>query len=100
VTRDSVLTIARDLGMQVEERPVSVDELYAWCRDGGEVALSGTAAVLAGVGALVSDDGECEVTGGEPGPVTGRLRNALLAVQRGEAEDRHGWTREVTAADA
>jgi branched-chain amino acid aminotransferase len=99
VTRDSVLTIARDLGMQVEERPVSVDELYAWCRDGGEVALSGTAAVLAGVGALVSDDGECPVTGGEPGPVTGRLRDALLAIQRGEAEDRHGWTREVTAAD-
>jgi branched-chain amino acid aminotransferase len=100
VTRDSVLTLARDLGMQVEERPVSVDELYAWCRDGGEVALSGTAAVLAGVGALVSEDGECEVTGGEPGPVTTRLRDALLALQRAEADDVHGWTRVVTAADA
>jgi branched-chain amino acid aminotransferase len=40
------------------------------------------------------------VTGGEPGPVTTRLRDALLALQRGQAEDRHGWTREVTAADA
>lgn len=100
VTRDSVLTIARGLGMAVEERPVSVDELYAWCRDGGEVALSGTAAVLTGVGALVTADGEVEATGGRPGPVTKRLRDALLAIQRGEAADDHGWTREVTAADA
>jgi branched-chain amino acid aminotransferase len=99
VTRDSVLTIARDLGMEVEERPVSVDELYAWCRDGGEVALSGTAAVLTGVGALVTDGEEVEVTGGRSGPVTARLREALLAIQRGQAPDPHGWTREVTTAD-
>lgn len=99
VTRDSVLTIARDLGMEVEERDVSVDELYAWCRDGGEVALSGTAAVLTGVGALVTGDGEVPVTDGRSGPVAARLRDALQAIQRGEAADPHGWTREVTAAD-
>jgi branched-chain amino acid aminotransferase len=98
VTRDSVLTIARDLGMSVEERPVSVDELTRWCAD-GEVALSGTAAVLAGVGRIVGPDGEVTVGDGRVGPVTRRLRDALLAVQRGQAPDPHGWTREVTAAD-
>jgi branched-chain amino acid aminotransferase len=97
VTRDSVLTIARDLGMQVEERRVSVEELTAWCA-GGEVALSGTAAVLAGVGRLVTAAGEVTVGDGEVGPVTRRLREALLAIQRGTAPDRHGWTREVTSS--
>ena len=99
VTRDSVLTLARDLGMTVEERDVPVAELLAWC-DHGEVALSGTAAVLAGVGRLVTVDGEVTVNGGQVGPVTRRLRDALLAVQRAERPDDHGWTREVTAADA
>ncbi|MTV24203.1 branched-chain-amino-acid transaminase [Nitriliruptoraceae bacterium ZYF776] len=101
VTRDTVLTLARDLGMTVEERDVPVEELYDWVADGGEVALSGTAAVLAGVGTLVDPKhGEVAVTGGMPGPVTTHLRETLLAVQRGEADDPHGWTQVVTAADA
>ncbi len=99
VTRDSLLTIARDLGMEVEERRFTPEELIDWCAD-GEVALSGTAAVLASVGTLVTTDGEVTVGDGAPGPVAKRLRAALLAVQRGTAEDRHGWTREVTPGDA
>lgn len=99
VTRDSLLRIGRDLGMEVEERRITPEELLAWCED-GEVALSGTAAVLASVGTLVTADGEVTVGDGRPGPVAQRLRAALLDVQRGVAEDRHGWTREVTAADA
>lgn len=98
VTRDSILQIGRDLGMQVEERRISPDELLDWCAD-GEVALSGTAAVLASVGTLVTPAGEVSVGDGTPGPVVQRLRAALLAVQRGAAEDRHGWTRTVTAED-
>jgi branched-chain amino acid aminotransferase len=97
VTRDSILTLARDLGVEVEERRVSVEELTDWCRH-GEVALSGTAAVLAGVGRLVTVDGEVTVGDGQVGPVTRRLREALLAVQSGAAPDPQGWTREVTPA--
>lgn len=99
VTRDSVLTIARDLGMSVEERRITPDELTAWCTD-GEVALSGTAAVLASVGTLVTADDRITVGDGGPGPVTARLRDALFAIQRGRAPDPHGWTREVTTSDA
>jgi branched-chain amino acid aminotransferase len=89
VTRDSVLTLARDLGYRVEERDISVDELLAW---EGEAALAGTAAVLTGVGTLVHDGREHRVGTGEVGPNTLRLRDALLAVQRAEAPDQHGWT--------
>ncbi|MGI9335978.1 MAG: branched-chain-amino-acid transaminase, partial [Gammaproteobacteria bacterium] len=51
-TRDSVLHLAADLGYEVSERDYSVDEMLEWART-GEAALSGTAAVLSGVGALV-----------------------------------------------
>jgi branched-chain amino acid aminotransferase len=94
VTRDSVLTLARDLGYEVEERDLSVEEVLDVAAH-GEAALAGTAAVLAGVGTLVLGDREVTLGDGSPGPNTRRLRDALVAVQRGEAADRHGWTRAV-----
>jgi branched-chain amino acid aminotransferase len=92
VTRDSLLVMARDRGMTVEERTISVDELLAWR---GEAALAGTAAVLSGVGTLVHAGGRHTVGDGHVGPVTLALRDALTAIQRGEAPDTHGWTRTV-----
>lgn len=92
VTRDSVLTLARDRGMAVEERDLTVEELLAWR---GEAALAGTAAVLSGVGTLVRDAARHTVGDGSVGPVTLALRAGLTAIQRGEVEDAHGWTRAV-----
>jgi branched-chain amino acid aminotransferase len=95
VTRDSLLTMARDLGFRVEERVFDVQEMLGWVKD-GEAALSGTAAVLAGVGTFVLRDGtEVRVGSGDVGPVTQRLRAALVAIQNGESADRYGWTRKV-----
>jgi branched-chain amino acid aminotransferase len=94
VTRDSILTIARDLGYEVEERDLGVEEVLTWARS-GEAALAGTAAVLAGVGAFVHEGREITVGKGQPGPNTRRLREALVAVQRGQSPDRHGWTSAV-----
>ena len=94
VTRDSLLTMARDMGFEVEERVFDVAEMLEWIKD-GEAALSGTAAVLAGVGTLVYGDRECKVGSGEVGPVTQRLRASLVAIQNGESEDRYGWSRKV-----
>lgn len=91
VTRDSLLTLAADLGYRVEERDIDVAEMLAWAEH-GEAALAGTAAVLAGVGTLVHEGREVIVGDGVTGPNTARLRAALLAVQRGEAPDVHGWT--------
>ncbi|MFP4149846.1 MAG: branched-chain-amino-acid transaminase [Nitriliruptoraceae bacterium] len=94
VTRDSVLVLARAAGLEVEERPLSLEEVLAWR---GEAALAGTAAVLTGVGALLHQGQRYELHGGAVGPTTRRLREALLAVQRGEVEDAHGWTEPVLA---
>ncbi len=107
VTRDSVLTLAREHGLTVEERRVAIDE---W-RDGvasgeiSEVFACGTAAVITPVGRLVWDGGEAvtpvaagaagDGDGDEIGPVAGRIRAALLDVQYGRAEDTHGWMRRL-----
>jgi branched-chain amino acid aminotransferase len=94
VTRDSLLTLAREEGYAVQERKLTVGEMLEWVRE-GEAALSGTAAVLAGVGTLVYQDHEFPVGGGSVGPVTSLLRAQLVAIQRGEREDRHGWVTRV-----
>ena len=94
VTRDSLLVLARDLGYQVSERAFDLAEMLAWVRT-GEAALSGTAAALSGVGTLIVRGQEHTVGGGEIGPQTRRLREALVAIQRGQAPDRHGWTQRV-----
>ncbi len=97
VTRDSLLTIARDLGFAVEERVFTIPEMLEWARN-GEAALSGTAAVLAGVGTLIYKGSDHLVNGGEVGPVTRALRERLVAIQQGTAPDRHNWTTRISAA--
>ncbi|MHB8476088.1 MAG: branched-chain amino acid aminotransferase [Steroidobacteraceae bacterium] len=94
VTRDSLLTLARDLDYKVSERVFDVDEMLEWVKS-GEAALSGTAAVLAGVGTLIYRGTEHRVAGGDVGPLTRGLRAQLVAVQQGEAADRHGWLERV-----
>lgn len=96
ITRKSIIQIAKDLGLSVEERSIPVDELKAWSEH-GEMFLSGTAAVIAPVGKVIAHGQTIEVGDGQPGPTTLKLREALTDVQTGKAEDRHGW---LTPLDA
>ncbi len=93
VTRDSILTLAGDMGYEVDERSsVHIDDLIEWSAgDDAEAALSGTAAVLAAVGTLVIDGEEVAVGTGEVGSHTLALRNALTDLHVGKADDPHGW---------
>ncbi|MDP9065849.1 MAG: aminotransferase class IV, partial [Pseudomonadota bacterium] len=94
VTRDSLITLARDGGAVVEERVFNVDEMLEWVKH-GEAALSGTAAVLAGVGTLIYAGRDHRVGDGDVGPLTRSLRSRLVAIQQGEAPDVHGWLQAV-----
>ncbi|MFG2597448.1 branched-chain amino acid aminotransferase [Streptomyces sp. NPDC048462] len=93
ITRDSLLTLAADLGYEPEESRVSIGQ---WRDDSAagtltEVFACGTAAVITPVGTVKSASGEWVQGDGTPGPVTLRLRERLLDIQRGTAEDTHGW---------
>ncbi len=90
VTRSSVLVLAKELGLEVEERRVSIDEWRDGVRSGeiSEVFACGTAAVITPIGRLVWEDGEVSAPEGE---VTMRLRKQLVDLQYGRADDPHGW---------
>ncbi len=98
VTRDSVLTLAHDMGYAIEEREVlTVDDLLQWAgRQEAEAALSGTAAVLAPVGSLVMDGEEIPVGSGDVGSHTLEIRSALTQLHLAEREDAHGWLKPVS----
>ena len=96
VTRDSILTLARDRGMTVSERELTVDELLERAaKPGTEAALSGTAAVLTPVGTLIHAGKEYQVGSGQGGDTTNALRQALNDIQWGNAADTHGWLTKV-----
>ena len=97
IVRDSLLQLAPALGLTVEEGRLSVDDWRRGCEDGSlsEVFACGTAAVIAPVGRAKSRQGEWQVGDGQPGPVTLRLRQALLDLQYGRGDDPHGWMHRV-----
>ncbi|MBK5217548.1 MAG: branched-chain amino acid aminotransferase, partial [Propionibacteriales bacterium] len=97
ITRDSVLQLARDLGHEVIERKVSIDEWRHGVASGQitEVFACGTAAVLTPVGVLKWDGGEAVSAQGEAGKVTGDIRRALVDIQYGRADDQHDWMHRV-----
>jgi branched-chain amino acid aminotransferase len=97
VVRDSLLQLAPDLGLTVEEGRISADEWRKSAEDGSlsEVFACGTAAVIAPVGQAKSRSGDWAIGDGQPGPVTLRLRDALLDLQYGRAADPHGWMRRI-----
>ncbi|WBB72381.1 branched-chain amino acid aminotransferase [Micromonospora sp. WMMD1128] len=97
ITRDAVLTLAAEAGHAVHERPVSFADWQADAASGRlrEVFACGTAAVITPIGGVRFPDGEFLVGGGEPGRITMALRQQLVDIQRGRAEDRHGWVTRV-----
>lgn len=93
VTRDSMLQVARDHGYTTEERLISTAEWRESAESGemSEAFACGTAAVVTPVGTVKSVSGTFDVAGGQTGSITMELREALTGIQRGVAEDTHGW---------
>ncbi|MBV9650960.1 MAG: branched-chain amino acid aminotransferase [Pseudonocardiales bacterium] len=93
ITRDSLLTLAQDHGLTVEERRISTEEWEKGVQTGDitEVFGCGTAAVITPVGRVAYAGGEFTIGDGAPGPVTIQLRASLTAIQRGAAPDPHHW---------
>jgi branched-chain amino acid aminotransferase len=98
ITRESLLTLAQDLGYRSGEDMITVDDWQAGNASGEltEVFACGTGAVITPVGHVKSATAEWTVGDGGPGPVTMQLRKALLDLQTGKAPDPHGWMHRLT----
>ncbi len=83
ITRDSILTVARDLGIATREALVPREMLYS----ADELFFSGTAAEVTPVRSV----DRITVGEGQVGPITRRLQERLLDTARGRSPDPHGW---------
>ena len=98
VTRESILALAAEHGLEPVERPISVDEVLDGVESGQipEVFACGTAAVVTPITGFNSPDrGVQTVADGVPGRKTREIRQHLVDIQFGRAEDKFGWTRKV-----
>jgi len=97
ITRNSLLTLAREEGLTVREDRYSIDEWRADAASGRllETFACGTAAVVTPVGKVCGRDGEFTIGSGGPGQLTQKLKAKLVGIQRGEIADTHGWMKRV-----
>ncbi|MBR4853398.1 MAG: branched-chain amino acid aminotransferase [Alistipes sp.] len=88
ITNKSLRTLAEDMGMKVEERPIAIDEIGEF----EEAGACGTAAVISPIESVYDLDTDVKVTyGTEVGKTSLALYNRLQDIQYGRAEDKFGW---------
>ena len=88
ITNMSLITLAEELGLKTERRPVELDELSSF----EEVGACGTAAVISPINKIFDDDDNKEYNyGDKPGEISTKLFKKLQAIQTGDEEDKYGW---------
>ncbi|MCJ2184888.1 branched-chain amino acid aminotransferase [Novosphingobium sp. 1949] len=97
ITRNSLITLLREEGLSVTEGRYSLDQWRADAASGKlvETFACGTAAVVTPVGTVAGAHGEFTIGSGGPGQITQKVKDRLVAIQRGKAEDTHGWVRKI-----
>jgi branched-chain amino acid aminotransferase len=90
VTRDSVITLARDLGIPCKEQTIPREMLYI----ADEVFFTGTAAEITPIRSV----DRIVIANGKPGPITQRLSEEFFGIVHGKRPDRHSWLTPVRVA--
>ncbi len=93
ITRDSLIQLAREDGLDIREEMYSIDQWRNDAKSGKlvECFACGTAAVVTPVGHVEGPDGGFDIGSGGPGQLTAKLREKLVNIQRGIVADTHGW---------
>lgn len=97
VTRDSLITLAREQGLVVREERYAIDQWRADAESGRlvEAFACGTAAVVTPIASVTGADFSFTVGSGGPGQATQRMKQRLVDIQRGLAADPHGWVQRI-----
>ena len=98
ITRRTVIELAKDWGLKVNERQISIEEVYAAHASGQleEVFGSGTAAIISPVGELCWKGRKIVINDNKTGPLSQKLFDHIFGVQTGKENDKFGWLGEVT----
>ena len=93
ITRDSLIALLREEGLNVREEPYSIDQWRVDATTGKllETMACGTAAVVTPVGTVLGPDGEFQIGSGGTGQITNKIREKLVGIQKGSVSDTHGW---------
>ena len=93
ITRDSIITLCKEFGYEVEERKISLDEVLEAGNNGKleEVFGTGTAAVVSPVGELINKEQKLIINNGEIGNLSLKLYETLTGIQYGKLEDKYNW---------
>ncbi len=97
ITRDSVITLAKDWGLEVVERQVTIDEIIKACKNGllQEAFATGTAAVISPVGELYYKEETFQINNGKTGEISQKIFDELEKIQFGEKPEDYGWSERV-----
>ena len=97
VTRDSIISLCKDFGFEVEERKVPLDEIITAAENGKleECFGTGTACVVSPVGYLVNKDKKMVINDGKIGEISQKLYDTITGIQTGKIEDKFNWVVEV-----
>jgi branched-chain amino acid aminotransferase len=92
ITRDSVITLAREMGLEVREQVIPREMLYI----ADEVFFVGTAVEVTPIKSV----DRAKIGRGRRGPITEALQQRFFQIVKGEAPDTHGWLQPVYAVEA
>jgi branched-chain amino acid aminotransferase len=97
ITRDSVLTLARDWGYRVQERKISIDEICDAHKRGTlqEAFGTGTAATIAHISTIGFDGKDYDLPPVPERIFSNRVSKELDDIRRGKANDKHGWMMKI-----
>ncbi len=88
ITNKSLITLAEEMGLRPQRRPIDVEEIFTF----KEAGCCGTAAVITPIGSITYRDRKAVYCpDGQPGPISTRLYKQLTAIQVGDAPDPYGW---------
>ncbi len=98
ITRDSVISLVKSWGMEVEEKRISIDELYDAYKSGKleEAFATGTAAVISPIGEFNWKEEVMIINNENIGETSQRIYDELTGIQYGRIKDSFGWVKEVT----
>lgn len=98
ITRRSVITLAKEWGLQVEERRISIDEVFDAHQNGTlkEIFGAGTAAVISPVGHIHHNGRSISLDREKIGPFAQKMFDSITGIQYGKLSDEHGWTHPVS----